>query len=459
MLEAVAEFVKADANSREARLMEWLRIPSISANPDHKADIARAASWVAERLKSVGVQTQIFPTSGNPIVYAETDPVPGKPIALIYGHYDVQPAQKSDGWTDDPFQPVIRGGNVYARGATDDKGQSLTHIESVIAWMTVARRLPLQVKILIEGEEEVGSAGLYPWLAAEKNRLACDTIVISDTSQFAPGRPAITYALRGISYFEIFLTGPKNDLHSGSFGGAVPNPANCLAKMLSQVADAHGKVVIPGFYDDVLALSEQERRQFAELEPNDEQLRATVGMTALSGEEGFTALERRWARPTFDVHGLTSGYQGAGGKTVLPSKASAKFSFRLVPRQDPVKIGKATRAFLESVLPHGMTMELVEYQGAPAAMTAIDSPYLRAAASAIESAFGRAPVLIREGGSIPIVTAFQKELGADTLLLGWGQNDDNAHGPDEKFSLADFHKGTLASAYLWELLSKLPAKR
>jgi acetylornithine deacetylase/succinyl-diaminopimelate desuccinylase-like protein len=319
-------------------------------------------------------------------------------------------------------------------------------------------KLPLQVKFLIEGEEEVGSEQINKYLPTAREKLKCDVVVISDTSQFAPGQPAITYGLRGIAYYELRLTGPKQDLHSGTFGGAVTNPANMLAKMIAALTDGQGRIQVPGFYNDVTPLSDRERREFAGLPFSEANFQQQIGVTGLSGEAGYSTLERRWARPTCDVNGLWSGYQGEGAKTVLPAKAGAKLSFRLVPKQDPHKITQSLRTFLESMCPPGITLELIDFHGAPAAITPLESPYIEAAAKAIEKGFGKRPVLIREGGSIPIVTSFQQELGADTLLLGWGLDDDNTHSPNEKFSLADFHRGIKASAYLWDELSKLTTK-
>ncbi len=379
----------------------------------------------------------------------------GAPTALVYGHYDVQPVEPVDLWTSPPFEPQVRDGKLYARGATDDKGQVLTHIHGAKSWIQTQGRLPLQLKFLIEGEEEVGSAGLEQYLRDHAGRLACDCVVISDGSQFAPGKPAITYGLRGIAYYELLLHGPNRDLHSGSFGGSISNPANALAKMLAALVDAKGRIQIPGFYDDVIPLTPRERDEFARLPFDQKQYFDQVGVSGAIGEEGYTTLERRWARPTYDINGLWSGYQGKGTKTVLPAEAGAKFSFRLVPNQLPEKIGPALRAMLRSLCPEGIRMELIDHHGGAGVMVSLDSPYVQAAARAIETAFGDAPVYTREGGSIPIVTAFYKALRADTLLIGWGQDDDNAHSPNEKFSLADFHRGIRASARLWDELGKM----
>jgi succinyl-diaminopimelate desuccinylase len=410
---------------------------------------------MASQLRQLGLGTELIETAGHPLIYAETPAVAGAPVALVYGHYDVQPPEPLEEWISPPFEPAVRDGNVYARGATDDKGQLLTHVKSVEAWIRTVGKLPIQVKFLIEGEEEVGSAHLAPFVAQHREKLACDTIVISDSCQFAPGVPAITYGLRGIAYYELRLRGPKQDLHSGTFGGAVTNPANALVALLAALKDNDGRIQLPNFYDDVLPLTQRERDEFRELPLTDEAFMNQVGVRGMAGEAGYTALERRWARPTLDINGLTSGYQGEGAKTVLPARASAKFSFRLVPNQNPARITATLRSFLETRLPPGIEMELIDHHGAPGVVIPLDSPYIRAASSAIEAAFGRAPAFIREGGSIPIVTTFAHELHADVLLLGWGQNDDNTHSPNEKFSLDDYHRGTLASAHLWQELAKV----
>jgi len=437
----------------EDDLCELLRIPSVSADRNYAGDVRRAADWVAGRLRRLGLASEVIETDGNPLVYAESPPVPGAPTVLVYGHYDVQPADPLDQWTSPPFEPTVRDGNLYARGATDDKGQMLPHVNSVQAWIETAGQLPLQVKFLIEGEEEVGSESLNKFLERSADKLACNVVVVSDTAQFAPGQPAITYGLRGIAYFELRLTGPKHDLHSGTFGGGVTNPANALARMLAALVDNDGRVQVPGFYDDVIPLTDRERAQFAALAFDEQAFMERIGVDAVTGEVGYTTLERRWARPTCDINGIWGGYQGEGGKTVLPSTAGAKFSFRLVPRQDPHRVAAGLRELLARICPAGIKLELIEMHGAPGAMVSLDSPYMQAAARAIELGFERPPVFIREGGSIPIVTAFYERLGVDTLLLGWGLEDDNAHGPNEKFSLADFHRGIRASAYLWQELA------
>ena len=454
---AIDAYIESHRQAFVDDLAELLRIASISADSRHAGDIRRAAEWMVTRFKQLGLTTELVETAGHPLVVAESPPVPGKPVALVYGHYDVQPPDPLGEWTTPPFEPSIRHGNIYARGATDDKGQMLTHVKSVEAWIKSGQKLPLQVKFLIEGEEEVGSAHLERFVAENRERLACDCVVISDCGQFAPGVPAITYGLRGIAYYELKLTGPRQDLHSGTFGGGVTNPAGALVSMLAVLKDADGRIQVPGFYDDVVPLSDTERQQFRDLPFDEADFMRQLVVDGLSGEAGHTTLERRWARPTCDINGLTSGYQGEGAKTVLPARASAKFSFRLVPNQDPAKISKALKEFLEALLPPGIRMELVDFHGARGVVVPLESPYIGAAAAAIEAGFGRAPVYIREGGSIPIVNTFARELDADVLLLGWGQNDDNTHSPNEKFSLADYQRGILASAHLWQELAKLPA--
>ena len=381
-MSAIEEYLAEHREAFEDDLCELLRIPSISADSLYKEELLSAARWLHDTFAASGVPVEMIRTEGNPIVYAETPAVEGKPVVLVYGHYDVQPPDPVDLWESPPFEPTKRDGNIYARGATDDKGQMLTHVKSVQAWLAAAGKLPLQIKFVLEGEEEVGSKSLPSFLKSHKERLQCDVVVISDTSQFGPRQPAITYGLRGIAYYELILTGPKQDLHSGTFGGAVTNPAVALSRMLAALIDAEGHVQIPGFYDDVTPLSQNEREQLEALPFNEANFFKQVGVEGSWGESGFTTLERRWARPTFDINGLTSGYQGEGAKTVLPSKASAKFSFRLVPEQDPNKITEALKAFLEVHVPAGIKMELVDMHGSPGCVVPLDSPYVTAAAAA-----------------------------------------------------------------------------
>ena len=448
-------YLQSEADRFEEELCQLLRIPSVSADPRHRDDVRRAADWVADQFLQLEFATEVIPTTGHPLVYAESTPLPGAATVLVYGHYDVQPPDPLDQWISPPFEPTRRDGNLYARGATDDKGQMLTHVKSAQAWIQTQGRLPLNLKFLIEGEEEVGSEGLERFIAQNAPRLECDCVVISDGSQFAPGQPAITYGLRGIACFELRLTGPDRDLHSGSFGGSVTNPANALAGMLAGLIDDQGKVRIPGFYDHVRPLSDRECKELAALDFDEQIYLRQIGVEAATGESGYTILQRRWARPTFDLNGLSSGYQGQGAKTIIPATAAAKLSFRLVPDQDPRKITAGLNQRLDELCPPGIKWQLDALHGSPGVLIPLDSPYVEAAARAIEHAFGRRPVFTREGGSIPIVGSFHDALKVDTLLLGWGQDDDNTHSPNEKLSLADFHRGIKASARLWEELGKI----
>ncbi len=457
-------YIEQNKQKFEDDLCELLRIPSVSTDSQFADDVHRAATWIVERLKVNGFETKLIETCGHPIVYAETPPVEGAPTVLVYGHYDVQPPDPLDQWTTPPFEPEVRDGNLYARGATDDKGQVLTHIFSAEAWKQTHDSFPVQIKFLIEGEEECGSKGLWEFLDGKyddavgrevSDLIDCDVVVISDGSMYGPGQPAITYGLKGISYFELRLKGPSQDLHSGAFGGSVTNPANALTQILAKLIDENGRVQIPGFYDDVIDISDQERKQFADLNFDDQEYMNSIGVDGLTGEEGYTTLERRWARPTFDINGLWSGYQGEGAKTVLPAEAGAKFSCRLVANQDPKTIFDSLEKFIEQNCPSGIKFELVDMHGARGVTVPLDSPFMEAAANAIEKGFGTRPCFIRTGGSIPVVTAFTEKLGVDTLLLGWGQDDDNMHSPNEKFSLSDFQRGIAASAQLWAELGQL----
>jgi acetylornithine deacetylase/succinyl-diaminopimelate desuccinylase-like protein len=450
------DYLEQHRHEFEEDLCQLLRIPSISADSKHSPDVRQAADWLVKHLQGMGgLSVELVETPGHPIVYAESAPVAGAPVALVYGHYDVQPPDPLDQWLSPPFEPTQRDGNLYARGATDDKGQMLTHIKSIQAHLATAGKLPLQVKLLIEGEEEVGSENLENYLTEQADRLSCDCVVISDTAQFAPDIPAITYGLRGIAYYELQLTGPEQDLHSGVFGGGVTNPANTLVRLLAALVDHQGRIQLPRFYDQVVELSAAEREAIAALPFDEEAFMRQLSVDGLSGEAGYTTLERRWARPAFDINGLSSGYQGEGAKTVLPASASAKFSFRLVPNQDPQQITAQLHEFLQPLLPPGIQMKLIDHHGGPGMVIPLESDYLQAAVDAIETGFGRRPVFMREGGSIPIVSAFVDKLHAEVLLLGWGQNDDNLHAPNEKFNLADFHRGIRASTALWNCLARL----
>ena len=454
-MQDIETYLDAQSGEFEARLCELLRIASVSADPAFAGDVQRAADWMQQTFQDLGLTAEQIATPGHPIVFAHSPPVDGAPTVLVYGHYDVQPPDPLDEWITPPFEPTQRDGNLYARGATDDKGQMLTHVLSTLAWLKTRGKLPVNLKFLIEGEEEVGSANLEKFITDHKQQLACDVVVISDTCQFGPGMPAITYGLRGISYHEVRLYGPKQDLHSGTFGGAVVNPANTLAKMLAALKDDQGRIQLPGFYDDIPEPTPAEHEQLSKLPFDERRFREQIGVEALGGEVGYSVLQQRWSRPTCDVNGIWGGYQGEGEKTVLPARAGAKFSFRLVPKQDPVKIRDSLVKFLTELCPPGIRMELKHSHAAPGVMVPLESPFMQAAAKAIDHGFGKPPVFIREGGSIPVVATFHELLGVDTLLLGWGLDDDNTHSPNEKFNLADFHRGIRASAHLWNELGQL----
>jgi acetylornithine deacetylase/succinyl-diaminopimelate desuccinylase-like protein len=454
MLSTVSNYLDQNADRFLEELKEFLRIPTVSADPECKPHMRRGAEFVYRQFADLGMKTEIVPTAGHPIVYAEWQGAAGAPTVMVYGHYDVQPADPLDLWTTPPFEPTIRDGCIYARGATDDKGQVFTHIKSAEAWLRTVGKLPVNLKYVIEGEEEVGSRNLEDFLNANKDRLSCDVAVVSDTSQYAPNQPAITYGLRGILAVEITLTGPKKDLHSGVFGGAVANPATDLARLIASLHDENGKVRIPGFYDAVQPLSDAEREQFRDLSFDESAFKAELGIAEVAGEAGFSTLERRWSRPTCEVNGLVSGYTGVGPKTIIPSKATVKITCRLVPNQDPHKLTDALHQYLKSKCPPSLSFEFTSYHGCPAFVFDPTSPYIEAASAAIRMAWGVDRVrMIREGGSIPVVQTFKDVLGVDTLLLGWGQNTDNLHSPNEHFSVADFQRGIRASASVWEKLA------
>ncbi|MGL4593796.1 MAG: dipeptidase [Thermoguttaceae bacterium] len=449
------DYLHANKTTFESKFFDILRIPSVSAIESHSPDMRAAATWFHSIFTEIGLAAELIETGdGPPLVYGETPKVDGAPIILIYGHYDVQPPDPLPLWKTPPFEPTVRDGNVFARGATDDKGQFLTHVfslESILhSYHEAGKPLPFQVKLIAEGEEEVGSAGLHRFIetAAGQKKLASDCILVSDTSMFSPGQPTITYGLRGIVAFELFLTGPNRDLHSGTFGGCVFNPATALVKILSQFVNDVGVVGIPLFYEDVLPLTERETAELNSLPFDEGAFLDRIGLSEGFGEVGYSTIERRWARPTFDINGLTSGYQGEGSKTIIPSKASAKFTCRLVPNQKPDVIAASVRSMIASLIPPGIQWELDVQHGASGMHLDLDkSRFVDIMSSALEKTFSCAPVFTREGGSIPIVAELSEKLAAEVLLVGWGQDDDNLHSPNEKFSLASFHAGSLASAH------------
>jgi acetylornithine deacetylase/succinyl-diaminopimelate desuccinylase-like protein len=456
-MQVVIDYLKANQERFVAELCEYLRFPSVSAQSQHQPDMLACAEWLVGHCRQIGLTAEVCPTGGHPIVVAKTPRVQksSKPHFMVYGHYDVQPVEPLALWTTPPFEPVIRGDSIYARGSTDNKGQNFAHLKAVEAYFKTGTPLPCDLTFVLEGEEEVGSENLGKFLKSHRQELQCHAIVISDTGMPSPKHPALTYALRGIVAFELKVHGPACDLHSGVFGGAVENPAMALCRLLAQVRDKNGRVSIPGFYDGIVPLSPFERRQAALYPLKDATLKKMLGVPELFGERGFTATEQRSARPTFEINGLTSGYQGEGSKTIVPSWASAKITCRLVPDQDPEHVRKIVCAHLRKICPPTVRLDIEAGHGAEAYLVSPESPAARAALRALKSAFGCEPILMREGGSIPIVNQFKKILGADSLLLGLGLPDDNAHSPNEKFNLECFAKGQLMSANLWQELAGL----
>jgi acetylornithine deacetylase/succinyl-diaminopimelate desuccinylase-like protein len=428
-------------------LKEFLRIPSISADHNYNDETHRAAQYVADEARNVGLENvQIFETPGHPIVYGEWMGAEGKPTVLIYGHYDVQPVDPIDLWTNPPFEPTVKGDEIYARGSIDDKGQVHMHLKSLEALMKTTGGFPVNVKIIIEGEEEIGSPNLEPFVAENRELLACDAVMISDTTMYDYEMPGITYGLRGLAYFELRVVGPDRDLHSGMFGGAVANPINALCEMIAKMKDENGRITLPGFYDDVVDVSPEERAELARLPYKEDDYKKMLNIPGTVGEKGYTDLERLWARPTLDVCGIWGGYQGEGAKTVLPSKAGAKVSMRLVANQDFRKVTSQLQKFVDENTPAGVTVEVIELHGGPPALTPTDSAPVKAALAALEQAFGTKPFLIRSGGSIPIVADFENNLNAPVVLMGFGLPDQNAHSPDEKMNLKNYHRGIKSSA-------------
>jgi acetylornithine deacetylase/succinyl-diaminopimelate desuccinylase-like protein len=446
----VIDFINTNKDRFLGELKDYLAIPSVSSLPEHRDDMRRCAEWTAGQMRGIGLQNvRLAETPGHPIVYGEWLGAPGAPTILIYGHYDVQPVDPIEQWISPPFEATVRDGDLFARGAADDKGQVFMHLKALEAHMTQNGRLPANVKVMIEGEEEVGSDNLDEFIRREKNALGCDVVVISDTGMFARGVPSICYGLRGLVYFQLDIRGTKTDLHSGSFGGAVANPAIVLAQVLAQMKDRSGRIRIPGFYDDVRPLTEQEREEFKRLPFDERQYRKELGAPRLFGEKGYSTLERTWARPTFDVNGLLSGFTGEGSKTVIPATAMAKVSMRLVPNQDPDKIAALFDAYVRKVTPKTVELKVTRMHGGNPWMTDLDNRFVQAAGRAIEQGFGKRAVYMREGGSIPIVFTFQQELGVPSLLFGIGLPDENAHAPNEFLNLDNLYGGILASAFLY----------
>jgi acetylornithine deacetylase/succinyl-diaminopimelate desuccinylase-like protein len=453
-MNAVLQYIEDNKSRFVEELCQYVRFPSVSAQPEHRADMTACAEWVVNHCRAIGLEADVRPTAGHPIVVAKTKRT-GKPHYLVYGHYDVQPAEPFDLWKSPPFEPRLEGRSLFARGACDNKGQNLAHLNAVEAYLKTNTELPCDLTFVIEGEEEVGSKHLEEFLKANRKELTCQAVVISDTGMPSLQHPALTYALRGIIAFEVILRGPSRDLHSGIFGGTVDNPAMALCQMLAHSRDKSGRVNIPGFYGDVAKLSAYERKQASRIPMTEAHYRKFLGVPKLFGERGYSFVEQRSARPTIEINGLTSGYQGEGSKTIVPAWARAKLTFRLVPNQDPERIRKLVLTRLKQLCPTTVKMEVQAGHGGEPYMVSPTSPLAQAALRTLKEAFGYEPILMREGGSIPIVTQFKKVLGADSLLLGLALPDDNAHSPNEKFNLDCFDKGARMGALLWPELAKL----
>lgn len=459
MLNKVLQQIDASQDKSLQGLQDFLRIPSVSTKPDHQPDMQRCAKFVADELAACGLAVQVLLTKGHPVVLGKTPHQPNRPTVLMYGHYDVQPPEPLDQWKIPAFDPTVRkddnGFNaVFARGAVDDKGQVWCHIEAMRAWHAQGGA-PVNIIALIEGEEEIGSVNLAEFIKTHAADLKADIALVSDTNQFARGVPAITYGLRGLVYTEVTLAGPSHDLHSGLGGGTVANPANILCELLATLKNPTGSVNIPGFYDDVRPVTAAERKMWGNLPFDDETFRKEMGVPELFGESGYTTLERKWARPTCDINGLTSGYQGPGAKTIIPAQASAKISMRLVPDQDPKKIEALFRKALEARCPKTVKIEIHVHSGAAPSLLEMDSKATQLAAKAVKAGFGIDPVFMREGGTIPVGVLFKAALGIDTIFVGFGLSDDRVHSPNEKFDLDALHKGTRTAAALYAELAKL----
>ena len=454
-MEKVLAYLKDHEAEFVAQLADYVRFPSVSAQKEkHGADMKACGEWLLAQYRALGLEAKLHATAGNPILLARTPRRAGRKHFVVYGHYDVQPPEPFELWKTPPFEPRIEGRSMFGRGASDNKDQNLAHLKAVEAYLKTGTELPVDLTFLIEGEEEVGSKNLAKFLEEHRAELKCDAVVISDTGMPDKKTPALTYALRGITALEIKLTGPNRDLHSGIFGGSVENPAMALARLLAKVHDKNGRVAVPGFYDDVESLTKFERAQFKRLPYNEAQYRKLVGVPELFGEKGFSHHEQRSARPTFEINGLTSGYQGEGSKTIVPSWASAKITIRLVPDQNPRKIQQAVQAFLRQHCPPTVKIELKGGHGGVPYLVSPTSPLAQASLRALKLGFGAEPIAMREGGSIPIVSDFKRILGADTLLLGLALPDDNAHSPNEKFDLDCFASGMKMAAHLWQELAQ-----
>lgn len=452
MSDALA-YARDHASRFRDELFEFLRIPSVSARSEHDGDTRAAAEWLAGRMAAAGLESEVLDTPGHPVVLGEWRGAGDEaPTILIYGHYDVQPPEPLALWTTPPFEPTVRDGRIYARGSADDKGQLHMHVKALESWLASTGALPVNVVMVAEGEEEIGSPSLVPFVEARAERLACDAVVISDSAMFDEGLPSLLFSLRGLAYLEVHVRAAKGDLHSGAYGGAVANPATVLSRMIATLHDDQGRIAVPGFYDRVKEWDAETRDAIRALPFEEERFRSGVGAPGLTGEAGYSTLERLWIRPTCEVNGLLSGYTGEGAKTVLPAEAMAKISFRLVPDQDPKRVARLLEDHLRSVAPPSVTVEVKELHGGNPWRADPGGPLFEAAGRALEAAFGAEPVLVGEGGSIPIVGDFERILGAPALLVGFALPGCNMHAPDEWFTLDNYDRGIGALVRLYEEL-------
>lgn len=454
-MEALSRYLDENQDRFVEDLGEALRIPSVSAQPERREDVKRCAEHFAARLRALGMSRVIVAeTPGHPVVYGEWLGAPGKPTALLYGHYDVQPPEPLELWKTPPFEPTVRDGKLFARGAVDDKGQVFMHLNAIEAHMKVNGGLPINLKVVIEGEEEVGSEHLEAFLVERRSELDADVIVVSDTAMLGPDQPALCYALRGILYTEIEVRGAEGDLHSGHYGGAVANPANALCAMIAALKDGDGRITIPGFYDKVRPVTAADREAYRRLPFDESAYLAAAGVKEPAGEKGYSTMERTSARPTLDVNGIWSGYTGPGSKTVLPGVAHAKVSMRLVPDQDPDEIFARLEPYLQKLAPSSVRVQVTSHHIALPFIMDPSHPMLDAARRALGRVWAKPPAMVREGGSIPVMTTFQRTHGLPCILMGFGLDDDQVHAPNEKFSLSSYFGGTKSVAFLYEELSR-----
>jgi acetylornithine deacetylase/succinyl-diaminopimelate desuccinylase-like protein len=449
-MDKVVGYINENAQRYIEEMIELLKIPSISADSTMNGETRRAGLWIEDKLNEIGIDNvKLIETGGHPVVYGDWLHAEGKPTILVYGHYDVQPVDPIDLWDSPPFEPTIKNGNVYGRGTSDDKCQLLTHVFALGALLKENGELPVNVKFFIEGEEEAGSEHTGPFVVNNKELLACDAVVISDTAWYSAEMPTIVYALRGLCYMEFIVKGPNRDLHSGMYGGMIQNPLNAVGKIITMMQDEDGVIQIPGFYDDVVPATEAERAEFAAVDDPDEGIKSDLTIPAIWGEKGYTSLERNWIRPSLDVNGIWGGFAGEGAKTVIASHGGFKVSCRLVANQNPEKIAKLMADFVEAQCPPGVTVETIYHHGGEPVLVPTDNVFMEATVRAFESVFGKKPALVREGASIPITATFYEELQAPPVLVGYGLPDDNIHSPNEKMSLDNFQKGILCNAHMY----------